>query len=247
MLAVGHFFVSKAFVIGVTLSVTSESTFASLAADISGVSDQLPYAMSRAANAVVNRAQQAIQGSLEDKFTLRRGTFIRNTIYRNPQTDFANKSQSPIQATVRVDPSRDYLAKFETDTSKSAQSGGSLAVPIVRESDKSMIIQRSSPLYIKTVMALIAGQGGKNVGPFRRGKRGRQLQQQSFFLLKSRVGETLVMQRLGPGQARVLYAFRKSVPIKADLDFVEIAEEVVLNEWDAEASRALADAIATMK
>ena len=87
-----------------------------LGAMISGFREQLPYALALAINDTVNQAQAAIQTSLPTDFTLRRASFITNTIYRQLGRDFATKAN--LVGTVRVNPDRDFLAKFETEAVK---------------------------------------------------------------------------------------------------------------------------------
>lgn len=214
-----------------------------IAAQISGLASQLPYALSVALNLTANAAQSAVKATLPSEFTLRRASFIENTIYRKPGQDFATKTN--LVAAVRVNPGRDFLAKFEVGGEKRSLSGHALAVPIVRIGAPNLIIGRNDPRSIHRVMALIAEQGGKAVGPFKK-RTATRAARQSFFILRTRHGNTLVMQRDG-ANVGVLYAFKKQVPIKPDLHFDETAMAAALASWDANFAAALDRAIATMR
>jgi len=87
-------------------------------------------AVALACNKVADQVQSAVKASLPGAFTLRRKTFIENTIYRNKSTDFARWNQTPVQAIVRVNPERDYLAKHEEGGDKTPISGTSVAIPL---------------------------------------------------------------------------------------------------------------------
>jgi hypothetical protein len=226
-------------VIELTVDIKDDSGVRGL---LSGLRDQIPYAASVALNTTANDAQQAIQAKLPAEFTLRRKEFIERTIYRS-RADFAKKDN--LVATVRVNPARDFLAKFEDDKVKVAKQHA-LAVPIVRMGAPAIIISRSDPRYLKRVMALIDAQGGKQVGPFKK-RQAKKASKQSFFLLKTKKGQTLVMQR-DAGDIKVLYAFEHSVPIeKHRLHFEEIAMQTALARWGINAEAAIAKAIATMR
>ena len=111
-------------------------------AELRRIGDQAPFAMSLALNDTANAAQSAIRLGLSASFKLRRPDFILKTIYRAKATDFATKRS--LQSTVRVNPERDVLAKFEDGGRKGPLVGQHVAVPLpaVRR-NKSDIIPRS--------------------------------------------------------------------------------------------------------
>jgi hypothetical protein len=207
-----------------------------------GLGSQMPFIAAKTLNITANKSQDAIQAALPSEFNIRRKTFIENTIYRG-RADFATKDN--LVAAVRVNPARDFLAKFEDGGEKHSIDGVSLAVPVQRMNVPNLIIGRGDPRAVKKVMALIAEQGGKQIGPFKR-RGAKRAAQQSFFLVHSRKGQTLVMQR-DAGTVRVLYAFEKSVPIKPQLHFEEIAMKRAVETFDESLTEAIEYAIATMR
>lgn len=226
-----------------SLTVDIENAAPVLSA-IAGLSSQLPYITSRAINATVNDVQTAIKASLHDDFHLRHAVYVENTVYRQPGQDFATKTK--LEGAVRINPARDILAKFELDTEKTSISGHALAIPVQRQQHPDLIIGRGDPRNIKHVMALIESQGGKAVGPFK--KRGaKRAQQQSFFLIHTKAGQTLVMQ-YDAGTKRVLYVFKPDVPITSHrLHFDDIAMPTALAAWDKNFDEAISVAMATAR
>lgn len=224
--------------IELTVDVDNQSGIAGM---IAGIRGQLPFAVSLGLNNIADVAQRAVQTALHGEFTLRHEAFIENTIYRKPGQDFATKTN--LSATVRVDPTRDFLAKFEDGGDKVGQHA--LAIPIIRQDHPAIIIQRDDPRNIKRVMALIEQQDGKNVGPFKK-RSAKRAAQQSFFLIHSKSGKTLVLQR-DAGHTFVLYDLEHEVPIPASLHFDDIAMAAALAAADDEMGRAFEYAMATAR
>ncbi|HEY7236532.1 MAG TPA: hypothetical protein VH539_20390 [Gemmatimonadaceae bacterium] len=230
----------------IELDVTTDNR-SGLAGMISGLNSQLPYAYSRALNATANDAQAAIQHALPSEFTLRQPTFITQSIYRTPGEDFATKTK--LEATVRVNPARNFLAKFEDGGAKTSQGGRSLAVPILRENNRELIIKRGDPLSVKRLMDSIQSRSGRVLrARVRKGVLTVSADANKVFLVQSAKG-TFIVQRTGSGprDTRVLYAFERSVPIKPQLHFDEIAMRAALQFWDRNFAEALEDAIATAR
>lgn len=229
----------------IELEVTTDNQ-SGIAGMISGLTSQLPYAYSVALNNTVNAAQSAIQASLGRDFTLRRADFITRTIYIAP-SDRATKAN--LVATVRVNPERNFLGKFEDGGTKSPQSAGSLAVPIIRATNKGLIIQRGDPLSVKMLMASINAGHGK-VFKTRRSKGGLRVttDPNRVYLVTDAKG-TFIIQRTGPNphDTRVLYAFKHQVPIPASLHFEEIAMTTALAKWDENFAAAIDYAMATAR
>ncbi len=180
---------------------------------------QIPFATAKALNDVANDAQRAIQGGLAQRFTLRRPDFILRTIKRERPADFASKTS--LVATVRVDPRRDILAKFEEGGTKAPVSGRAIAIPTsqVRRT-KAQLVQKS-----QRPRALLAS--------------GRAF---------SKDGKLLV--RVGRGAKALLraaYIFKPAVRIPRRLGFVETATATVDRQWESRASEAVARAVATMR
>lgn len=218
-----------------------------LAGLIGGLTTQLPFAYSLGLNKLVTGAQQAIQRTLDERFTLRRREFVERTIYRKPGADFATRSK--LEASVRVNPERNQLAKFELGGEKRSRSGKDVAVPVFREHDRMRVIRPGDPLSVPMLMAAIKRSGGKVLHPrLHKGQLRVRVDPNRVFLVTNEEG-TFILQRLGPGDRnnRVLYWFRKSVPIPADLHFDETAMATVLANADATFADALAYAMETAR
>jgi len=222
-----------------------------LRSSLSGLAGQIPFATALAINAVLNDAQAAIRATLPGEFTLRRPEFIERTIYIGPQ-DRARKDR--LEGTLRVNPERDFLSKFEEDRAKTPTRSHTLAVPVFRSGEPARIIGRSDPLHVKKLMAAIAKGGSRGFGAgtlgvikHRRAKGMHGPQQQELvFLIKSSKG-TFLVQRTGATSTRVLYAFKPRVAISPDLHFKEIALKTAEANWERRASEAIDRAIATMR
>ena len=228
----------------IELEVTTDNK-SGLAGIISGLTAQLPYAYSVALNNTVNDAQTAIRARLPGEFTLRRAEFIQRTIYIGP-SDRAKKDR--LSATVRVHPERDFLAKFEEGDDKVAKGGKSLAIPIIREGQPTLLIRRGDPLSVKRLFEAIEKRKGR---PFKARKKKGEPAAITFgrvFLVHNAKG-TFIIERLGPAlrDTRVLYWFRKTVPIDDRLEFAETARDAALISWDRNFGEALAHAIATAR
>lgn len=228
-----------------TLTVTTDDQ-SGIAGALSGLRGQLPFALSVAINNTLNDAQSAIQAKLPDEFTLRRADFIQKTIYIAPG-DRARKDN--LVGTVRVNPDRNFLAKFEYGGEKQSASGKSLAIPIMRASDPSLIIGRGDPLSVKMLMASITASHGKVLrSRVRKGQLRVAVDPNRVFLLKTDKG-TFIVQRTGPGagDTRILWQFRKQTALPANLDFENTAMQAALKSWDGNVTKAIAYAIATMR
>lgn len=209
--------------------------------------NQLPFAESVAINNVLNDAQAAIRRTLPEHFVRRQPEFIDRTIYIGP-SDRARKDR--LVGTVRVNPDRDFLAKFEEGGEKIAQRGRSLAVPVIRATDKSLIIRRGDALSVANLMQAIEKEQPVRIKQRRRKGDPKRLirapaQQGSVYLVKGRKG-TLILQRTGT-QTRVLYAFERQVPIAPVLHFEDTALDAVLANWDKRVDEAIAYAIETAR
>ncbi len=227
--------------IALDVSVDDQS---GIAGAISGLRSQLPYVAALGINDTINQVQAAIQKTLPAAFTLRRESFIKDTIYIAP-SDRATKDN--LVGTVRVNPDRNFLAKFEDGGSKQSIVGKALAVPIMRLDDPSMIVGRGDPLSVQRLMASIQTGGGRLLTPrVRKGVLRVKVDPNKVFLVKTANG-TFILQRTGPNTTRVLYAFKKQVPIAPVLNFDEIALATATDRWQPNFERALEYAIATMR
>jgi len=231
--------------IDLTVDVDDQSGIAGM---ISGLRQQMPFALSLGLNNTANVAQKAVQAKLPAEFDLRAADFITNTIYRKPGQDFATKTN--LAATIRVNPARNQLAKFEIGGEKESISGKSLAVPVFREDSPNIIIRRGDPLSVAKLFDAIQKRSGKQFKPRRRKGEPKPapIDQGRVFLVKNAKG-TFILERQHPGRDgnRVLYWFRKSVPIPASLHFDETALQAALAAWEIEFPKAIDYAMATAK
>lgn len=227
----------------ITLDVTTNDQ-SGIAGTLAGVRTQMPFALSVAINNTLDDAQAAIRSALPSSFVLRAAEFINRTIYIAP-ADRARKDR--LVGAVRVNPARDFLAKFEAGGEKTPQSGKSLAVPVFREDNKTIVIKRSDPLSVQQLFKSIQERAGQ-LKRQRRPKGSAPIAaagQSSVYLVTNAKG-TYIVQRTG-STTRVLYAFEHAVPIKPQLHFEEIAMRTALARWDTNVSEAIAYALATAK
>lgn len=205
---------------------------------------QMPYAISRGINATLDDAQREVRAHLHDgTFLLRRPEFIERTIYIG-RDDRARKDR--LSGTVRVNPDRDFLAKFEEGGDKRPETARSIAVPVFKQQSPGLIISRGDPLFLKKLMASLDRTGAAQGRVGRRRGAPKRLLQQKVYLVKNARG-TFVIERISPTQTRVLYSFERSVPIKADLRFGPIALQTAERTWEANMGRALEEAIASAR
>ncbi|HEY9227404.1 MAG TPA: hypothetical protein VIP11_12195 [Gemmatimonadaceae bacterium] len=219
---------------------------AELIATLAGFAGQIPYATALALNSTGNSAQRAVRAVLPTEFTLRRPDFIERTIYIGPD-DRATKDR--LACTVRVHPQRDVLAKFEEGGEKKSTSGKSLAVPVFRENAPMLIIRKGDPLSVRKLFESIEKRKGRVFKGRRKQKDGTApINYGRVFLVHNASGTFILeRQRPGPQGNRVLYWFRKSVPIEDRLHFVATARDAALASWDENFGAALDRAIATMR
>jgi hypothetical protein len=230
-----------------SLDVTTDDK-SGIAGYISGLRSQLPFATAVAINDTINQVQTAVQKTLSAEFTLRRESFIKQSVFIGP-SDRATKDR--LAGTVRIDPSRNFLAKFEDGGQKTSVTGKSLPIPILREDNPSLIVGRGDPLSVAMLLASIQLNKGKvlHFGDLhRKGEVKIKLDPNRVFLIKNSKG-TFILQRVGPGSAgnRVLYWFRKEVPIPANLHFESTAMSTAVERWAPNFDRALEYAIMSMR
>ena len=178
-----------------------------LRAELQRIGRQAPYAMSLALNATANEAQTAIRGGLS-AFTLRRKTFVENTIYRQRGVDFATKTK--LEATVRVNPARDFLAQHEDGGQKTARVGTHVAIPLpsVQPDRTAVVPRRLRPAALRT-----NGQVRKIVTP------------NGVFLVRNRPGKG--KGRLDGWRTEFLYELKRSVPLRPRLGFHVHAQKAI--------------------
>lgn len=162
------------------------------------VGRQVPFAMSVGLNRTADEIQVAIRQGLRQHFTLRRPAFIEQTIYRKPGEDFAKKDS--LQAGVRINPERDFLAKFEEGGRKTPQPGRkTLAIPVGVKRNKFDVVTAAN-----SIKALLSTK-------------------------KAFIDKGNVFQRIGRGvhaYLRLAYVLRPSVKIPDSLHFIDTARTI---------------------
>ena len=203
------------------------------------IADQIPYATSVAINNTLNDIQKAEREHIHSEFIMRRPDFIDRSVYIGPK-DRARKDH--LEGTVRINPERDVLAKFEDDTEKRSQGAAKLAVPVFREGDKGLVIRRSDQLSIPSLMRAIKKRAGQMKA--QKGQKQKDVQLKAYITKNAR--GTFIIGRLGT-ETRVLYAFKTAVPIAPVLQFKEIAFNTAVANWETRAAEAIMHAIETAR
>lgn len=177
-------------------------------AELQRIGRQAPFAMSLALNNTANEAQRAIKDSLSSRFTLRRKGFVENTIYRQKGVDFATKTH--LQASIRVNPARNFLAQHEEGGSKTPMSGTNVAIPLAAvQPDRGTVI----PKRLRPSGLRMNGQVRKVVTP------------NGTFLVRNRPGKG--RGQLDGWRTEFLYKLKRSVPIKPRLQFRDTATKAI--------------------
>lgn len=204
----------------ITISVDAKAVLT----DLQAMSNQVPFATSKAINRTLEQSQQGIRQHLNTGgyFRLRRKEFVERTIKINRE-DFATKRK--LEGTIRVDPTRDVLAKFEEDREKRPRDGSHIAVPIEAKRNKAEVIPRAQ----RPKALLAAGKA---------------------FLGKTRKGTLAIMARVGRGRGttlRTLFVLKPRVPIKPELRFRETVTRTADRNWRENMLQAFDDAMRTAK
>lgn len=183
------------------------------------VAKQMPFAMSKALNATANSVQSAVRESVAERFTLRKKSFILNTIYRSKSTDFASKSK--FSATVRVDPARDVLAQHEEGGIKTPKDGRSIALPTsaVRRTKADLITPTNRPRAL--------------------------LDKPKHF----RKGDVLLKETGRGKRRKLvaLFVFKRKATIRPRLGFHQTAAKTIDATWEKHATDAVTHALKTMR
>lgn len=217
---------------------------------------QLPrktlFAVSMGMNRTMDEAQDAIRKRAASKFTLRRKTFVEQTIWRRPglwpHGDFANKD-NPHSAAVRVNPDRDFLAKFEEGGSKRPRGGGvggagdkdrALAVPVGARPSKGAVVPTKYTLKALFFGQQSIGSQAKSVYGKRQGVRKTLLKRsvaQDVAVINGKVFQ--VQGTKNKPKLNLLWVFKKATWIKPDLQFIKTGREVIERRAEANVAGAI--------
>lgn len=208
-----------------TLAVTARGAFEAQVMLTKLAKDQLPYALAKAVNDVTLEARDFLKDRNRQAFIIRRPWVLNGW-----RVKLATKRMDPIKATLWLDPSRDFLGKFQDGGTKQSRTGKALAVPIeARKSPKAIV---PAALRIRALQLRAHRTASGKV----------QLKGVDGSFVAKGKAFTLVLQRKG-GTVRTLYVFKRSVPIPASLRFYETVGAYVRNEWPGIMGNALAHAI----
>lgn len=184
---------------------------------------QAPFAQANTLTALAKRTHEVRRNSLGDEFTLRKATFVRSTIRRT----VALKTR--LEATVYVDPEKNFLAKFEAGGPKEPQ-GEHIAVPLpdVQRTAKSGIIVKAM-----RPKALLDNPKAAKV----RTPRG------LFIVL-----ERNAVKKKGLGRrTEYLYELKPRVVVRPQLGLERTAQRITEQEFTAIASREIDRALSSAK
>jgi hypothetical protein len=218
---------------------------------------QLPYATMKALNEVATGFEGEEQAVVRSSMTIRRPWVVQGI--KMNRSDFATKQS--LRAIVRIDPSRDFLEKFEPGGVRVPQGANrSLAVPVNVRRTKTQIIQKT-----QRPKAFNFHQGFSSTTSrwtIYKGDRG-------TFLLQRPDGSGIILQRtkkahLGPSlygnrntvhgrgyghdpSVVILWALRPTTPVPQLLHFYDHAQKSVLSLWKGSFEKWYLEALRTAR
>jgi hypothetical protein len=211
---------------------------------IGAVFKQVTFAAANALNDTVFEARDAVRTDVQGNFIVRRPWVLQGI--QVPSGGKATRDK--LEAELVLDPTREFLAKFEKGGTKSPRAGGSLAIPeAARPTPQSLIPARLRPRRLQIADAAAQTISFKRKGGIGRG-RIRQKNQGLFrtFLVEG-VG---IFQRTGRGAGsttRLLYGFEPRAQIPADLHFERTAREVAARSYQRHFNTRFLEALRTAR
>jgi len=191
---------------------------------------QVAFGASMGMNRTMDEAQTAIRQTLPGKFTLRRATFIQNTVYRKPGQDWATKDH--LVARVRIHDDRNFLAKFEDGGDKTPTQGRkALGVPVLggARPNKTSVVPEKFKLS-----ALFFGQRGLGSQALQilntKKKSARKgLLKASAAKTTAVIGDKVysIIGTKNKPKLKLLWVFKKAVRVAPRLGFVATARSVI--------------------
>jgi hypothetical protein len=212
---------------------------------------QLSFAVSVALNKTAKDVQQAERSSLETNFIIRKPWVTQGITIPK----FSDKSELAPTVVIALDDTRGFLAKFEDGGVKTAlDPTRPIAVPslAVRPTKQDLPLRSLYPTALGLVTrhgvtGLIAPRGKVS----RRGVLQLQGKRRTFVLSEDMYGVQVpgVYQRFGPGKHdfRLLWAYKRSIPIPALLHFAETGLKTVAEVWATNFATAFERAMATAR
>lgn len=234
----------------ITISVDATPALNYLASTVR----QLPFATANALNQTAKDVQAAIQKSIAAKFTLRQPRWLLQGVKIE---QFVKKSSAQFAITVKLDASRQLLAKFEEGGEKTAgDPNRPIAIPSgnVRPNFQLLPPRGLYPAALGlTPYRQIAGgfklHGARHVTAH--GVVQLKGKQRTFVLTKQMFGVRTggVYQRIGPGKddVRLLWTYVSREPIPARPFFYDAGRKAIAENWPKNFNAAWSRALATAR
>jgi hypothetical protein len=194
------------------------------------IKSQIPYATALGLNNLAIEAQtNTTENLLKQKFRIRTPWYRRGTKY-GFNVKFAKKDDQE----ARMGTAADWMKLQEEGGTKTAKSGGSVALPTsgsegIRENPMDILTQEKRP------RGILAGENGF----FIKTKKG--------WMLAERTSEDINQNGVRFGGLKFAYLFKKSAQIKAKFDFVPTETALVQRRYQPVMEAALARAIETAR
>lgn len=183
---------------------------------LSATSKKIPQAGKAALSKTVMQIKQAEQKDIDQKFTIRRGSFLRNRvkILQWPKVD---NLIAKIGIDDKVKGSKLLLSQFEdSNTEKKPMQGKRVAVPITGGGARPTFASKvpTSLRFDKLKLTKVAGGKGRMVG------------KNGVFMAHTHNGRFVVFQRTGLDTVKPLYVLKNNVKLKRKLRFHDIASDL---------------------
>lgn len=216
-------------------------------------SDQMPFALSLAINRTAYNVRDAIRSGIQHRFTIRRRWVVHGI--QIPRGGRATKQK--LEAIVELERRRSFLAKFEEGGVKR----GSATMPIAIPTEHIRPVHTATPplsLYPKNLglqerRDISGGFTAARTTFTRRGVKQWKGKRRTFVIDPWEHNATPelwgVWQRRGPKrhQIRLIWAYRREIPIPPTLKFVETGRKMADQVWDRNFTREFDRAIRTAR
>ena len=203
--------------------------------DVEAMMARLPenakFGASIGLNRTADEVQAGIRAGLQGKgFTLRRKSFVEQTIYRKPGEDFATKAK--LEARVRIHDERDVLAKHEEGGQKRPRQGRVVAVPIGARPTKDALVPAKYQLKTLFFNRQSRWSQVKTVATTKSKTARRRLLKRSVASDVTVTPDGRVWLTEGRGKSRrstLLWVFKKATWIPPRLRFEETGRSIATN------------------
>lgn len=200
------------------------------------------YGAALGMNRTMDEAQAKVKAGLSGKFTLRRKSFIENTIYRKPGQDFATKDK--LEARIQVNPERDFLAKFEEGGDKGPTRGRkALGVPVLggaRPTKGAVVPERMKLKTLFFGQQGLLSQASAVFGAKRKGVRKGLLKASAANNVAVLNGKVYRIEgtKRNP-KLKLLWVFKKAVRVRPVLKFADTARAVIASRAELNVTGAI--------